>query len=41
MRKITDSYSYLTRNIGKVAYKLILDWYEATRFTPSNFQFPQ
>ena len=40
MQKITDSYSYVRRNIGKVVLKLILDWYEVNRFTPSNFQFP-
>ena len=40
MKKIVDSYSYIRRNVGKAAYKLILDWYEVTRFTPSNHQFP-
>jgi hypothetical protein len=40
MQKIVDSYSYIRRNIAKVAHKLILDWFEVTRFTPSNFQFP-
>jgi len=37
MQNITDSY---LRRIGKVAYKLILDWYQVTRFTPANFQLP-
>jgi hypothetical protein len=41
MNKITDSYSYVRRRIGEIAQKVILDWYEVTRSTPANFQFPQ
>ena len=40
MLKIMDSYSYVRRNIGKIAYKVIRDWYEANRFVPIYFQFP-
>jgi hypothetical protein len=41
MQGTTAPYSYIKRKIGEVAQKVILDWYEITRYTPSNFQFPQ
>jgi hypothetical protein len=40
MQKVTDSYSYLMRKIGMAVRTLILDWYEVTRFTPADTQFP-
>jgi hypothetical protein len=39
MHRITDSYIYIRRKIAKAAYNLILDWFEATRFTPTDSRF--
>jgi hypothetical protein len=40
MKAITHSYIYIRRKIAKAAYNLILDWFEATRFTRTDHQLP-
>jgi hypothetical protein len=40
MQKVTNSYLYLMRKLGTAVCKLILDWYEVTRFIPADIQFP-